>query len=511
MADYTVEEYRAAAQRAYDAGNMEAAEELAQAGLALQGLVKAQVESAPAPTEPYVDEQGVTRYPNLQQVGSSEPDDIVKAGLAGIARGITSIPEGIEMAARLPGYATDRLGDLADYALGVDTSKARYGEDGPRGLFETASGEAVAAATEALGVDEALAYRGESTPAKYAGTIGEFVGPAGILRGGKKLMQASVAAGAGSEAAGQATEGTVLEPVARVVGALAAPATLNKTVRAFSKKADEIPSLENQKNAYQSAYKEADEANVSFDSGSVDSMIQRAKARVDEFDYDPDVDLQTKAAIKALENKAGQELTLGQIEKMRRGLNDRYSRGREPGVLAMRDELDELILGNESADSLMRTARGLFSRFKKTELMDIEMRKVEDALGVSGDPVTKYKQAMSSIINSPSKSKFLSQDEIEMMRNFVRGNVPEKAMRLIGKLAPSGAGLSTIINVLALSANPALVVGSAAALASKAGSQRSTRKSIEKIKQFIATGAEPSKRKLITDQDIMILLGLQAE
>jgi hypothetical protein len=240
-------------------------------------------------------------------------------------------------------------------------------------------------------------------------------------------------------------------------------------------------------------------------------MIQRAKSRVDEFDYDPDVDLQTKAAMKALDNKAGQELTLGQIEKIRRGLNDRYSRGREPGVLAMRDELDELILGNESANDLMRTARGLFSRFKKTELMDIEMRKVEDALGVGGDAVTKYKQAMSSIINSPSKSRFLNKDEIEMMRNFVRGNIPEKAMRLIGKLAPSGAGLSTIINVLALSANPALVIGSAAALAAKAGSQRSARKSIQKVRELIATGAEPSKRKLITDQDIMILLGLQAE
>ena len=510
MADYTIEEYRAAAQRAYAAGNMEAAEELAQAGIALQGLGENQ-SAAELPTEPYVDELGITRYPHFQLVGSSAADDIVKSGLAGIARGITSIPEGVEMAARLPGYAADRLGDLADYALGVDTSKARYGEEGPRGAFDTVSGKVVSAVTEALGADEALAYKGESTPAQFAGTIGEFVGPGGILGGGKKLMQASVAAGVGSEAAGQATEGTALEPVARVIGALAAPATLNKTVKAFSKKADEIPSLENQKSAYQSAYKAADEANVSFDANSVSSMIQRAKSRVDEFDYDPDVDLQTKAAMKALDNKAGQELTLGQIEKIRRGLNDRYSRGREPGVLAMRDELDELILGNESANDLMRTARGLFSRFKKTELMDIEMRKVEDALGVGGDAVTKYKQAMSSIVNSPSKSRFLSKDEIEMMRNFVRGNIPEKAMRLIGKLAPSGAGLSTIINVLALSANPALVIGSAAALAAKAGSQRSTRKSIQKIRELIATGAEPSKRKLITDQDIMILLGLQAE
>ena len=220
--------------------------------LAKRELAKRQ--AAPTPTEPYVDEQGVTRYPNLQQVGSSEPDDIVKSGLAGIARGITSIPEGIEAAARLPGYAADRLGDLADYAFGVDTSKARYGEDGPRGLFDTASGKVVAAATEGLGVDEALAYRGESTPAQFAGTIGEFVGPGGLLGGGKKLMQASVAAGAGSEAAGQATEGTDLEPYARIAGALVSPYAANKTLSAFQKKNVTSPTISTLKAEKNSAY-----------------------------------------------------------------------------------------------------------------------------------------------------------------------------------------------------------------------------------------------------------------
>ena len=51
MADYTVEEYRAAAQRAYAAGDMGAAEELAQAGIALQGLRESEG-AAELPTEP---------------------------------------------------------------------------------------------------------------------------------------------------------------------------------------------------------------------------------------------------------------------------------------------------------------------------------------------------------------------------------------------------------------------------------------------------------------------------
>ena len=38
----------------------------------IQSVVKQRlgIQAAPTPTEPYVDEKGVTRYPNLQQVES---------------------------------------------------------------------------------------------------------------------------------------------------------------------------------------------------------------------------------------------------------------------------------------------------------------------------------------------------------------------------------------------------------------------------------------------------------
>ena len=59
--------------------------------LAKRELAKRQ--AAPTPTEPYVDEQGVTRYPNLQQVESGAFEDIVGAGLAGMARGAKGLAE----------------------------------------------------------------------------------------------------------------------------------------------------------------------------------------------------------------------------------------------------------------------------------------------------------------------------------------------------------------------------------------------------------------------------------
>lgn len=66
-------------------------------------------------------------------------------------------------------------------------------------------------------------YEPQTTAGKYAQTIGEFA--PGALGGpetlGARLLKMVVAPGIASEAAGQATEGTALEPYARVVGAVA--------------------------------------------------------------------------------------------------------------------------------------------------------------------------------------------------------------------------------------------------------------------------------------------------
>ena len=114
-----------------------------------------------------------------------------------MARGVKGLAETPEMLGRAAIRGGQELAQLAG---------AKIENEMP--VLDTATGRGIEAALSTFGGDKAMAYRGESTPAQFAGTIGEFVGPGGILGGGKKLMQASVAAGAGSEAAGQATEGT---------------------------------------------------------------------------------------------------------------------------------------------------------------------------------------------------------------------------------------------------------------------------------------------------------------
>lgn len=424
--------------------------------------------------------------------------DVTGTTIAGALRGVKGLLETPEMLGRAVrrGY------------------QAVTGSEERTPVFDTATGRALDAGYEglssAVGADpEWINRRGETTAAQYAGTVGEFL-PAAI-GGGAGALKTAVTAGLGSEALGQATEGTAFEPAARLIGAFAAPTVANKTVNLFAKRAATRPSVENLQSYKTAAYNAADASGVKFSAPEVDGLIARATAKLDDFNFDPDVDLQTKAALKSLTNKAGSELTLGQLDKIRKGLSARYSRSqKEPGILGLIDEVDDLIDTSPLGGELMTAARTANRKFKKAELLDRAFTKATDDAGLSGNVVDNFKRAVKNVINGPQARSF-SPEEIEVMRRFVRGGLPENAMRLIGKLSPSSGSLAAALNIGAVATNPAMVGGSLAVAGAKAGAERSGLKAIEQIKDMVAGSTIPEAKKLVTDQQIRILLGLQAD
>lgn len=78
-------------------------------------------------------------------------------------------------------------------------------------------------------------YEAKTTPGEYAGTVGEFI-PGALIPGGNisNLLRFGVLPGLASEGAGQLTEGTGIEPYARVAAALAAPMLPALASRAIS-------------------------------------------------------------------------------------------------------------------------------------------------------------------------------------------------------------------------------------------------------------------------------------
>lgn len=171
---------------------------------------------------------GQTIYENV--IGSGEVDtpgerlgqtlqEVGRAGAAGVARGVTGLMD-------LPGLLMSGAGSLATRGLSAAGVPEGVASEAGRSLQFTPFGggsTAAQAASDATG--GATEYQSNTTAGQYAGTVGEFI-PGAVLMGGASpanLLKFGAIPGAASEAAGQATEGTIVEPYARAVAGVVAP------------------------------------------------------------------------------------------------------------------------------------------------------------------------------------------------------------------------------------------------------------------------------------------------
>lgn len=157
--------------------------------------------------------------PQVDQV-----DDVIKSGAAGLVRGgagLLGLPGSLEWLGR----------------AGINKAASAFGAEGdvvsPENYIPSGS-------DLVKGIEKAAGplYQPKTTAGKYAATIGEFApgvlfpaaGATNTARMVGKVAGNWLAPAIASEAAGQATEGTSLEPYARVAGALA-PSALPAVAR----------------------------------------------------------------------------------------------------------------------------------------------------------------------------------------------------------------------------------------------------------------------------------------
>jgi hypothetical protein len=469
-------------------------------------------QAAPAPTEPYVDEQGVTRYPNLQQVESGAFEDIVGAGLAGMARGVKGLAETPEMLGRAAIRGGQELAQLAG---------AEVENEMP--VLDTATGRGIEAALSTFGGDKAMAYRGESTPAQFAGTIGEFVGPGGILGGGKKLMQASVAAGAGSEAAGQATEGTDLEPYARIAGALIAPYAANKTLSAFQKKNVISPTISTLKAEKNSAYDILKSEGTGLTGTQTAYLVQDMKnvLNMDDIILSAKPSVERALALVDEVEKSG-AMNLSKFNELQKALGKIYKTAPDaPEVLSMLKKMDDVLADGSKDAALMQAAKAANSKYAKARMLDKYFTQATEG-AKKGNLIPKTGEALQAtatrILRNDKAAAFWTPDELAALRKVADGTIGSRVLGTVGKLAPTSNGLMSGINIalLAIPGNAAYeIMGMTAATFAKMGYNAKIKASRKALEDLVRSGgvAEPSKvvtKELV--QDIVARLsGLQAQ
>ena len=494
MADY--DQIMQALRNAHAAGDTAAAQRLAQMAKAAKATAQPLRQAAGTPTAGYNQPErtiGQTLYENV--IGSGPADTIGEQAGQYIRGVVPALTRGAAELVGLPGTVSGLM-DVGAQKLGLLPADMP-----PSPVFSALSGEGLQSAASALTGGET-----EYVPPGRAGQIMatglEFMG--GGLGGTARNMATAGLSGVASEAAGQAAEagglGETGQTVARVAGAFFAPialATGNKTVNAFMNRASEAPSIDTLKAAKNAAYKAVDDAGVTFTGEQTLDLSNKIRNALAQTDFVPDVDAQTRAALEVVNRNAGVPLTLGQLDKIRQGLWKRYNAApNEVGILDMIDEVDTLVNSMEAATPLMEAARLANSRFKKAELIENAFQKAADqtaATGSGGNIVNKYRQAVTSIINNPKQARFFSGEEIAMMRNFVRGSNAENALRLMGKISPSGNGLMMALNLGAIATNPYMAALTVAGAGAKSASDTMAEAGARRMRDALATGVIPQQ------------------
>ena len=178
-----------------------------------RGLVRGIYENVISPEEPPIDQRGVveTLYQNYFGRGAVDtPGEKVVEAARGIApaivRGMVDVPA---LPANLLQLGTAGVEKL----LGMEQPSMVS-----RGLNALPDTRDMLGALPVIG--EESRYKAPGTLGEFISTVGEFVGGAGVAAGPKAMMRYGAVPGLASEAAGQATEGTAIEPYARAAAAL---------------------------------------------------------------------------------------------------------------------------------------------------------------------------------------------------------------------------------------------------------------------------------------------------
>lgn len=290
----------------------------------------------------------------------------------------------------------------------------------------------------------------QTVPGQYLQTAAEFLpaaigGPEGLAT--KLLTRVAVPALA-SETAGQLTKGTAAEPYARVAGALAggvAGAKAIPSVATAAPTADELGAAA--KAAYEHptvAALELNPSSTAFQAGKIKDSLNKTGFR--ELNAP-----QTYGILDELKTPLGPTAKIADVQSVRTALGKVAGNFANPteqaaaskaisgidNYLANLKPFDVAKGDAQGAAAILNDAKGNYSAMKRaTRFDDAEYRaELNTASAHSGGNINNAtRQALKSILLSPSKSRGFNADELAQMEQVVKGTATGNVMRRVGKL-----------------------------------------------------------------------------
>lgn len=266
---------------------------------------------------------------------------------------------------------------------------------------------------------------------------------------------------------------------------------------------DATPSLEQLREAGELAYKAADQAGVVFTPAAMDKLKTDLTSQFADFGYLPSQQPGAAAALSEIDRVAQGNVTLKGLDAIRKAANNAYIPGNKPNNALLRkiiDGIDGLVASPTADDILMGDpqagkmaldeARGLWSRASKTERVEKAIEKAElraASTGSGGNVDNAVRQNLRRIVENP---RGFSDDEVAALTKVVRGTKTQNALRLAGKLSPSGNGLMAALGIGGTMINPAVGVASLGGMAAKSLADGMTTKNSAVARALIRSGGK---------------------
>lgn len=284
------------------------------------------------------------------------------------------------------------------------------------------------------------------------------------------------------------------------VAAEALSSGLSAAAGAFNRK-PAIPTREGIETAADAAYKAADAAGVTYTPQVVDKLKSNVVDALTDMGYDPALQPGAAAVVRRLEDLTGQNVSLKGLDTLRKVASNGFIPGNKSNnkavseIVAKIDEVvsnpgagDVLVGDGQAGAAALKEARSLWSRLAKVD-------KVEDALaraelraastGSGGNVDNASRQNLRRLLESP---RGFTGDERAALDAAARGTPTQNALRLAGKLSPSGNGLMAALGVGGTMVNPSIGALSLGGMGAKAVADRMTQKNAEDLIALILAG-----------------------
>lgn len=381
----------------------------------------------------------------------------------------------------------------------------------------------------------------QTTGQRFARSIGQEVGAMAIPGGAAASRTRSIGRALGLEGASAlgagvgaqaATEAFPDSQAAEFVGGLMGGLTPIGVSRA-ARPSPRAPSMEELRDRQSAAYERVDNAGATVSPASRDQLIDNLRSRVQGENID---DLLHPRAARMSErlDQMSEAPTVSEVERWRRLIGRDVAGASDAGEramgVAMKDELDSYLRGLTDADmsgadasrvlSDLQEGRDLTGRIARAEMLEGDTGAVTRAerraatSGTGGNEVNAIRQNIRAILDSPTKRRGYSEEEIRQMERIVNGTAVTNNLRRASALAPSKNGLSSMLGIgaggaAAASGNPLFLAPSLAGEVSKRLGERITSGQVSRLSELIRNGA-PLNAKTLEDYERAAAIGLMS-